>query len=228
MNLICFPYAGGSSLIYKDWNKYLNNNVNLISYELSGRGRRMSEPLYDNQETAIDQIYEDIKNDLDKAPYSMFGHSMGTTIVFLLFNKIIENGHSLPEHLFFSGSRPPHLNDIDKDIHLLSEDKFIEKIKEYGATPDGFFENKDLLNIFLPILRHDLKLAQLEWKKEYNKQNTIDISIFYGDQEGITKSEIEEWKNYTDGNVNIHSIPGDHFFINENKMVVLDLINKKI
>ena len=39
-NLFCIPYAGGSSIIYNSWHKFLDINFELFPVELAGRGKR--------------------------------------------------------------------------------------------------------------------------------------------------------------------------------------------
>ena len=43
LRLFCFPYAGGGSWIYKNWEKTLPNSVEIYSLELPGHGKRLGE-----------------------------------------------------------------------------------------------------------------------------------------------------------------------------------------
>ncbi|NJR66738.1 MAG: putative thioesterase, partial [Leptolyngbyaceae cyanobacterium CRU_2_3] len=44
LRLFCFPYAGGSSLIYRTWSESLPPAIEVCPIELPGRGTRMMEP----------------------------------------------------------------------------------------------------------------------------------------------------------------------------------------
>ena len=48
--LFCFPYAGGSSRIYRNWQDWLAPNVEVVSVELPGRGIHIRGRLIDNVE----------------------------------------------------------------------------------------------------------------------------------------------------------------------------------
>ncbi|MEO0378321.1 MAG: thioesterase domain-containing protein, partial [Cyanobacteria bacterium P01_A01_bin.17] len=43
VHLFCFPYAGGSSAIYRSWEMHLSPQIQLCPVELPGRGQRFNE-----------------------------------------------------------------------------------------------------------------------------------------------------------------------------------------
>ena len=63
IKLFCIPHAGGSAAVYSRWKKYLDSSIELIPVELSGRGIRMGEKLYDSLKEAIElaEYLRDIK-----------------------------------------------------------------------------------------------------------------------------------------------------------------------
>ena len=44
LRLFCFPYAGGSSLIFHTWASSLPKNIEICPVELPGRGMQMKLP----------------------------------------------------------------------------------------------------------------------------------------------------------------------------------------
>ncbi|MBW4609133.1 MAG: hypothetical protein KME22_18490 [Hassallia sp. WJT32-NPBG1] len=56
LRLFCFPYAGGSSLIFRDWYDSLPPSVELCAIELPGRGRQMQLPPFSKIEPLVDAI----------------------------------------------------------------------------------------------------------------------------------------------------------------------------
>lgn len=227
MKLFCFPYAGGSSLIYKEWQGYMGDGIDVRPYELAGRGRRVREASYNSLKDAAERILNEIGGILYSEPYCFFGHSMGAMIVLKLLEEIREGSFPQPEHVFFSGACPPHLNNRS-DYHLLPDREFIDVLKFYGGTPSEFFENQELLDFFLPILRNDFKLACYR-RKELLKPFNTDITILYGqDEVNFTYTDASEWKKYTSGNYFIHKVKGSHFFINESPEAVLGIVKSTI
>lgn len=90
------------------------------------------------------------------------------------------------------------------------------------------FKNKDLWNIFSPMLRADFKIADTYCDKKYR---TIDIPVLALrgtlDPE-ISLKDLKEWKAYTTSKFHYTDIEGEHLFIDTNTDKVLEVIKKYI
>jgi surfactin synthase thioesterase subunit len=217
MKLFCFPYAGGSSAIFNRWKNYVGNEIEIIAVELAGRGKRIHEPLYSDFNAAIDDVFSLIIDEIKgNETYAFFGHSMGAKIAYELTQKILEIGLPRPEHIFFSGRGAPYvLGEDEKEYHKLPDAEFKEEVFSLGGTPKEFFEHPELLEVFLPLLRNDFKLASREFNNKEINLLPCDITVFLGKDEDLTAEQINSWKDYTSENCSIHYYNGGHFFINE-------------
>lgn len=118
---------------------------------------------------------------------------------------------------------------------MLEERKFItyqkrnsKKIFELNGTPKEVLNNLQLMDIFLPILRSDFKLIEeYKFSKEGYKLNTS-ITALYGEQDDITKEDMKKWTDFTTKDSRVLGYPGGHFFINENYINIIDLINRTL
>jgi surfactin synthase thioesterase subunit len=228
IRLFCFPYAGGSATIYKKWSPYLASNIELVPVELAGRVTRIIDPLYANLDEAIADIYKFVKSKMD-VPYAIFGHSMGAQLAYELGRNIMENGDRTPEHIFFSGRGVPNMKPVkEKKYHLLNDEQFKEKLLELGGTPKEFFQNPELLEIFLPLLRNDFKLASIYFPDRQAVEFPCDISVYVGKEEEIEASRILNWKRHTRGICTIALFNGGHFFINDHYQKISKMINNKL
>ncbi|MEM8546063.1 MAG: alpha/beta fold hydrolase, partial [Cyanobacteria bacterium P01_H01_bin.119] len=119
LRLFCFPYAGGSGkTVYRNWGQILPNTVEVCAIELPGHGSRLIEtPLTDLTEivTALAGMMQPL---LDK-PFACFGHSLGGLIAFELVGHLRQNRQIIPQHLWVSAARPPHLPSDKPAIHTL-------------------------------------------------------------------------------------------------------------
>lgn len=224
INLLYFPYAGGSANVCKKWEPYLSENINLVPIELPGRGNRFGETCYDNFEFVVDDVFEKVKEYIS-SPYALIGHSMGATFIFEIYYRI-ENEHlTRPLHLFFSGSKPPYTRSQTEKIYNLPQEQFWEKIISLGGTPQEVIENDELLEIFLPVLRADFKI--LDNYKFVPKPLKIktDFSVLYGEDD-IPLKKILEWKAHAGASVDIFRFAGGHFFIDGNIEKFTQVINK--
>jgi surfactin synthase thioesterase subunit len=228
LRLYCVPYAGGSAGIFNKWKGFLDEGIELYPVELAGRGRRSREPLYTTMEEAVDDVYNQLQSELDQHDYALFGHSMGSLIIFELYHKLMEKKHKKPFHVFFSGSRAPHLRNIDEDMHLLPDDEFLERIKNFGGTPEEFFTNNELLNIFLPILRADIKVVATYKCGKRTDRLDCPITVFGGTEDEINFESLVSWNEHTTKAGKVHLFPGGHFFINSNTQEVVQGINQTL
>lgn len=230
IKLFCFPFAGGSAAVFNRWRTLLDKSVEFIPVELAGRGRRIREPMYNSIEEAVDDVFKIISPQIENTPFSFYGHSMGSVIAFELSYRLRENNLSEPVHLFFSGRGAPHMpDDHKKKYHLMAEDEFKEEMIKLGGTAKEFFEHPELLEVFLPLLRNDLKVNESYVYREKPGKLPCSITILNGEKdEDVTMDEVNEWKIHTGHTCTIHNFPGDHFFINEEPDKIVDIINNTL
>ncbi|WP_394750397.1 thioesterase II family protein [Spongiimicrobium salis] len=216
IKLFCLPYAGGSSVIFSKWKYLIHENVTLVPIELAGRGTRIHEPLYPNIKEAVNDIFNRVKVEIGEGDYAFFGHSMGALLSYELAQKISNQGLKPPIHMFFSGRGAPHVKPLkEKKYHLLNESDFRSKILELGGTPPSFFDHPELLELFLPVLRNDFKLASHNFTKRKVIPLPYDITVFVGKDEDLSAEQIDGWKKHTEKHCQIHYFNGGHFFLNE-------------
>src|SRR5262249_27506546 len=116
MRLLCFPYAGGSARIYRNWPDWFAPEVEGVAVGLPGRCFHMRSPLVDNLDTLMAQLLTVIGPVAD-LPFAVFGHSMGALIAFELCRVLRRTGRRTPVHLFASGMCAPHMLHLKKPAH---------------------------------------------------------------------------------------------------------------
>lgn len=231
IKLFCFPYAGGSASIYSRWQPYFNshNGIELVPIELTGRGRRIHEPLYPDLMQAVEDLYELISNDIKSAPYAFFGHSLGGLLVYELAQKIKQLQIRQPLHLFFSGRGAPNIEIKRKKYHLMNDEEFKDEVIKLGGTPPEFFDHPELTELFLPLLKNDFKLAETNLAQRELNPFKCDISIFSGKEDDkICQEQIDGWKLHTGANCSVHYFEGGHFFLHDEIPEISKLINNAL
>ncbi|MBB5194977.1 thioesterase II family protein [Anaerocolumna cellulosilytica] len=213
--------------VYRNWDKYLNNSIQLNSVELSGRGRRFSEPKYENMEEAINDVYNTVSPLIRDSDYAVFGHSMGSVIVYELIHRLKKEGLHNPEHVFFSGLHPPFEKKKKPNFHDAPLEVLIDEIRNLGGTPEELLKNDDFIETFIPIIRADYKILETYDCVHKNTKFEFDISVLSGKQDNdLNDNYLEAWKNCTLGKCSIYKFDGGHFFINEKAEDTVKLINK--
>lgn len=227
MKLFCLPYAGGSESVFHSWQLRLNPNIQLYPVALKGRGTRFTEGYYSNVEEAVNDIFENIKNQLNN-DYAIFGHSMGGLLAYELYYKIQKSGIKTPKHLFFSGYKAPYISRKRVPIYNLSDDDFKKKIIDLGGTPKEVINNQELFDLFLPILKNDFKIVDQYIHHQKESKINSDITVFYGEDDINDNQDVNAWKYQANKNFKLYKFRGGHFFVNQEIDRVVSIINKTL
>jgi medium-chain acyl-[acyl-carrier-protein] hydrolase len=231
IKLFCFPYAGASSMMYLKLKKFVNEYVEICPIELSGRGARIEEKLHSSIEETVDDSYNRIKEYIeDGYSYAFLGYSMGVLIVYELVNKIKNEGLRGPEHIFMAAKEPPNVGDTEYKykFYKLPDDVFAKEIGSVGGTPKEILENKDALDLFIPILRADYKLVETYEVDLQPKDLECNITVLGGKEDKFTSNYLSEWDKYTSKDFEIIMFEGGHFFINDNLEKFSEVINRSL
>lgn len=215
LRLFCFPFAGGGAMVYRSWHESLPMEIEVCPLALPGRERRMREKGFTSMAPLIDALAGALDPYLDDLPFAFFGHSMGAAISYELSHRLIRDGRPLPSRLFVSGRRAPHLEGDDKADYLLPDDAFIERLREMQGTPEEVLANRELMGLIMPLLRADFELIDTHGPTSYGSL-TCPITAFGGVGDvDVEAQEVAAWKELTEGDFDLHMLPGGHFFIQE-------------
>jgi medium-chain acyl-[acyl-carrier-protein] hydrolase len=165
---------------------------------------------------------------LDGTPIALFGHSMGTLFTYELAHSLHQVTGQSPAHLFFSGRGAPHTAKKGVNIHELPDAEFQNEVLQLGGTPLDLFANKELSDIYMPILRSDYRLVETYQDTGKEKKLDCDITILWGNRDRYTREEAEDWGKYTNGDSRFIEYNGGHFFINEQPQKVIDAIHASL
>jgi medium-chain acyl-[acyl-carrier-protein] hydrolase len=224
--LFCFPYAGGNARMFREWHDWCAPEVEVIALELPGRGLHSRALLIDSMDMMIERLLPVLDPLLDK-PFALFGHSMGALISFEVSRALKASGRKVPQHLFVSGMRPPHLWGGHK-IHTLPDREFVQALRSLNGTPSEILADNDLLEMFLPRLRADLCLSET-YRYEPAPALSHPITVFSGLNDKTASVEhLSEWQYHTQNNCTVRLFEGDHFFIHHHAHVVAASILKRL
>lgn len=210
VRLFCFPFAGGGASIYRDWSQKLPEEIEVWAIQYPGRENRISEPPIDSLNIIVAKLFNKILPYLN-VPYAFFGHSLGAKIAFETAKKLSIDEGLHPVCLFVSGSRAPHLEARLK-MHELNETDFINSLRWYAGTPEAVLQDRELMDLFLPMLRADFILDG-KFTSDPDEKADFPIYAFAGDNDVIAPvDEVKEWSRFTNGCFEMQVFNGDHFF----------------
>ena len=131
---------------------------------------------------------------------------------FILY-KIKESGDNSPLHAFFSGKGAPSIKN-KTSIYNESDEVIIKEIYDLGGTPKELLNQKEILNIFLKIIRADYEIIETYEYIEKKEKLDFPISVFYGADDKLTIDNLKLWENVTNSGFEKVRFNGGHFFIN--------------
>ena len=212
LRLFCFHYAGGSSNVFRTWQAHMPKSIEIVAVELPGRGKRLSETCQTDLLSLVEKIGAELTSCLD-VPFAFFGHSMGALLSFELARLLRKFSLTMPEHLFLSAHKAPHLPRESEPLHTLPESAFVKRLYDMNGTPKAVLENDELRTLFLPVLRADFAACETY---QFKASMPLDcpITVFGGkDDHEVDAYSLREWEQHTTGSFHMHLCSGDHFFI---------------
>ena len=224
ISLFCFPYAGGTTSTYSNWDSVLPPAIEACPVELPGRAGRRSESPATSIIALVESMTPALLPYLDK-PFAFFGHSMGALISFEFARELRRSHELAPEHMFVSACRAPHgYRSRQKVSYDLPEPEFIEELHRLNGTPREVLEHSELMQLIMPLLRADFQACQTY---DYVHEPPLDcaLTVFGGLQDReLTRSELEDWCGQTTSSCTVRMLPGDHFFINTAQSPILRMV----
>lgn len=227
--LFMLPCAGGSSLGYTRWIKYLKIETVLLDY--AGHWTRGDEKFDSTYEELTEDMLSKVKeiSGLEEYDIYFFGHSMGAMVCWDIINKLLESEELTVKALFVASMWSPE--DISKNKRLQMAEvevkNFLLKVRQ---VPEGMFTNDFFMEKIFPAICNDFKIFS-KINRSANNCLPVNVPIYCitGDKDSMVDlSLIGNWHKYSLDNCNCWERPGDHFFLNEKDNIewICELINK--
>lgn len=217
--LVCFPYAGSNGYVFNNWPKKLAPDFEIITIESPGHGTKIKQTPFDVAYDVANRLASEICLLADK-PLIFLGHSGGAILAFETSRILLERGVSI-HRLFAIASRAPHVDLKEPPRYHLPTEQFIKRVNEFGGLSQEFLNNKALLDVMIPVMRADEKLAENYKYTGDLRHIKFPISVYGGKDDRITVEDLKEWFEINPASFDIKMFPGGHFFLQDNEDEVL-------
>jgi surfactin synthase thioesterase subunit len=212
IRLFCFPYAGGSADVYRSWQRWLPEQLELCLVHLPGRGKNVNQRAFPRLAPLVAEIADQLSLPTD-IPYALYGHSMGALISFELARELARRQRTRPEHLFVSGCRAPQ---YPRDEHVtfnLPQDAFLGELKRLNGTPQEVLENPELMELFMDLLRADFEVVET-YEYRSGQPLACPITVYSGNEdEHVPVESCYQWQKQTSAGCRVRMFRGGHFFV---------------
>ncbi|MEU8383701.1 alpha/beta fold hydrolase [Streptosporangium sp. NPDC048865] len=216
MRIFCLPHTGAGAAAYRAWAAYLPPEIELVAVRLPGRETRFRERPFTRIGDLVPALLDGLCPFLDR-PHAWFGHSLGALVAYEACRALRDRGMPLPERLFVSGRRAPHLPDRDRPVHDAPVADMVARLEELNGTPREVLDDRATLTSLLPMLRADFAVAETyRWRPAGPLQ--CPISVFGGTRDPMaTMAELRAWDRHSAGGCTVRMFDGDHFFLHESR-----------
>ena len=212
VRLFIFPHGGGSPAQYKDWGVRLGAHAEVYIASLPGRGARFRDEPIADMAYLIDQLSAEISPLLNERSI-FFGHSLGALVAFELVTSLAERGESPPKKLIVSAKNAPHIPAVGSPLSHLDDDAFVQALQQYGGTPAEALADKELMALYLPVLRADFRMSE-NYLCRNIRTLPCKLHIFGAQDDPFTSGDgLQQWSLYADdGGCGPVIFEGGHFY----------------
>lgn len=229
--LYCLPFAGGGPSTYRLWPKSLPSDVEVVVVVLPGRDPRTRAASGEPPPGTMAELVAAAHTEIVAAqtdtplPFAVFGHSMGALVAYELTVAMEAEADSFqaapalvraPAHLFVSGRRPPDELHEGERIHALADETFLDKMQRlYGGVPDAVRQEPELLALFLPGLRADVRVFET-YEPLTERRVQCPVRVYGGADDRRPKPDLlAGWQRVVQREISLRTFPGDHFYLND-------------
>jgi medium-chain acyl-[acyl-carrier-protein] hydrolase len=227
LRLFCLPYSGGNASIFAGWADILPATIEVCPIQLPGHGSRIAEAPLADIRSLVEATATALLPFLDR-PFAFFGHSMGALLSFELARLLRRRHGQSPVGLCVSAHRAPQLPDRGPALHALPEPAFWEELRRLNGTPPEVLAHAELRQLIEPILRADFTVCEVYTYAD-EEPLACPITAFGGLQDhDVTREELAAWREQTRGAFALRMLPGDHFFVNTARMLLLQTLAREL
>ena len=204
--ILAFHPASGSAGFFASLAVQLPAELELVAFQLPGRGRRLAEPA----QTHMGDVVASIGSGLPRMrlPTIFLGHSLGSYVAFELCHWLRQTTGTLPHQLIVSSAAAP--NTLVRSATLLSElddDRLAAAVASWGVS-DGSFSDPEFRELVLATARSDLKIAET-YRFESRPSLALPITAWTGDADIISSQQLRAWSAYGTG-LTVEYFAGGH------------------
>lgn len=214
--LFCFAHAGGGASLFARWQRCLPPDIAVIACHLPGHEERLREPAIERMEHLLDAMMPALTPLLDR-PFGIFGHSLGAWIGYGVARRLRRIGAPMPLRLGVSSCRAPHLPSQLSALHDLPTATMLTEVqRRYDPIPEPILRSRELLDLFLRVLRSDFALFETT---SFSTEPPLScpISAYGGSDDAVvTAADLRAWAEHTAApGFQFQPLKGGHHYIRD-------------
>ncbi|MGH3245952.1 MAG: thioesterase II family protein [Trebonia sp.] len=227
IRLFCFPHAGAGGLAYQEWSRLLPSSIQVLPVLAPGRETRLREAPYTRIEPYVEELAAALAPEL-RAPYALFGHSLGALVAFELARQARTRRLPAPAHLFVSGRIAPQFTEHRRMLHRLPTAELNREVTALGGLPGQLDLGDHRLGHLLAALRADLTVNETYAFRAEPVLGTATTALGGTADPRVNDGELAGWRAQTSGPFALRTYRGGHFYLTEHRRALLGLVTRTL
>lgn len=211
--VLCFPFAGAGASAFRRCQEYPTDVLQISPVQLPGREERFDEPPYTDVTEAADDLLIDVLDLVDGRPrVALFGHSLGAVLAYEVAHRLTGLDGPTVAQLFVSGSPGPWTR-RERRATGLSDDAFVERVREFAGYTHPALEHPELRDMLLPTLRADVAMHENYVAPSAAPLAAPITSIRGAADELVSAGQSAEWAAASRVRWRQVELPGNHMYL---------------
>ncbi|MGV9622005.1 thioesterase II family protein [Streptomyces tendae] len=211
LTLYCLAHAGGSAAPYRRWQSFVPPGCRVVPLELPGHGTRLREPLAGDLDELVAGLLPTVLPSAG-VPFAVFGHSFGSILAFELSRELSQLG-APPAALLVAGRNGPGEPSSHRPMHRLPDEQLVTELGRYGGMPDELRDVPELLRVYLPAIRRDLRLTET-YTRSPGPALRVPLSVYAGRRDRLVElPRVFGWAHETTAEFGMTVLSGGHFLL---------------
>lgn len=221
--LLCFPHAGGSASAFRALALAAPADLEVIAVQYPGRQDRADVPMPNDLTVLAEQIHAAVGADVRRNT-AFFGHSMGAVVAFEVARRLRPRFPAPLARLYVSACKAP--SDFADRETVPDEAGIREYLQSLGGTDPTVLDDSDIWQITLRTMRGDLAAIH-RYRYAPGAPLGCAITAVAGAQDpAATADDMRRWRELTVSGFTAHTVPGGHFYLDEQLDPVLRLLSE--
>ncbi|MGG7176732.1 thioesterase II family protein [Clostridium paraputrificum] len=227
VNLLCFPYPGGSANSFAKWKNKFNYNFNICPILYPMRERRRNEKMHESVEKLVEDLVISNK-ELFHKDFAIFGYCAGAAIGYEVAVKVKKLFGKEPIYFMAASAElPNYAKKLPISYEADEKEEVIKYLKSLGGYDEEILKSDTFQKYYLPIVIADSKLFR-NYIPSKPEDFNFDIDAVFGTKDkSISTHKIKEWDKVSSGKFEMIEYDAGHYFVDEYLDCICNRIMKK-
>lgn len=222
LEFVIFPHAGGGTLYYNKWQRLLCDKYEVTVVQYPMREQKMNQPMPESLEILANNIFEEYKLVLGRKCI-LWGHSMGSFVAYEVMKRMEDNLGVFPDRFYSSGAAAPCFVQEDLSKKINEKKELYKLLERFGGIAPELLQNQDFKDFFIPVIETDMVLVS-RYRDTSRRKVKCPIVLMEGNSDNC---DISKWKSYADAGIESIFFEGNHFFMEEHVMEVVEIFKNE-